>query len=55
MDREMPDKPKWELYNLAQDRSEKQNLAAAYPDKVSALEATWQQELRKVRAMAELK
>jgi len=32
---------KWELYNLAADRSELNNLAAAMPEKVQAMSAQW--------------
>jgi len=33
----------WELYNLATDRCEQQNLAAAQPDRVRDMAARWQQ------------
>jgi arylsulfatase len=32
----------WELYNLADDRSELRNLASKYPDRVNELAAQWQ-------------
>ncbi|MDA2938026.1 sulfatase-like hydrolase/transferase [Acidobacteria bacterium AH-259-A15] len=32
----------WDLYNLARDRTEMNNLAAKYPDKVKALEKLWE-------------
>jgi arylsulfatase len=35
----------WELYDLAQDRSETTNLAASHPDKVREFETLWQQQL----------
>jgi arylsulfatase len=31
----------WELYNLAEDRSETNNLAGEYPDKVRELDSLW--------------
>ena len=31
----------WELYNLKEDRTEMNNLAAAYPDKVAAMKTEW--------------
>ena len=34
----------WELYNLAEDRSECHNLAAAMPDRVAAMVDRWWQE-----------
>jgi arylsulfatase A-like enzyme len=37
-----PQPPKWELYNLAEDRSEAHDLADRYPDKVAALAAEWE-------------
>ena len=33
----------WELYNVAEDRTESRNLAAARPDKLNELLAAWQQ------------
>ncbi|WP_345948307.1 arylsulfatase [Mucilaginibacter sp. PAMB04274] len=33
----------WQLYNIAQDRSETNNLAAKYPQKMKALEALYEQ------------
>ena len=41
----------WELYNLRSDRSELTNLAAAFPDKVRALEATWTRIAGECRAL----
>ncbi len=34
----------WELYDLATDRAESKNLAAAHPDRVKALAAAWERE-----------
>jgi arylsulfatase len=34
-------KEPWELYHLAKDRSETQNLAKAHPEKLKALVALW--------------
>jgi arylsulfatase A-like enzyme len=31
----------WELFNLAADRTETNNLAAIYPDKLKQLDALW--------------
>jgi len=42
----------WELYNLASDRNETENLAQQYPEKVSDLERTWTQELESFRELA---
>jgi arylsulfatase len=36
----------WELYNLANDRSETINLAAAYPDRVQEMKAAWIQHAK---------
>ncbi|MEN2413612.1 arylsulfatase [Flavobacterium mesophilum] len=41
------DKDKWELYNVDKDRSESQDLAAKYPDKVKELEKIWLEEAKK--------
>ncbi len=41
----MPDGTKvkqWELYDLAKDRTEVNNLAAAHPEKVKELAAKWE-------------
>mgnify|MGYP002625030572 CR=1 FL=1 len=32
----------WELYDLAADRTELHNLAAAYPEEVARLSAAWE-------------
>jgi len=37
----MPDPLKWELYNLAEDRCETNDLALHYPQRVAAMEARW--------------
>lgn len=47
-----PKQPVWELYNLSEDRSEMNNLAGQFPDKVKQLRAIWQREFEKVKAMA---
>jgi len=33
----------WELYNMAEDRSETHNLADSHPQKVNELKAEWNQ------------
>jgi arylsulfatase len=42
----------WELYDLAADRCETKNLAAAEPARVAALEATWNRVAEECRALA---
>lgn len=42
----------WELYNLADDRAEQKNLATQMPDKVSELEAVWQEQTDSFTALA---
>jgi arylsulfatase len=42
----------WELFDLAADRSESNNLADKHPDKVRELEALWNQRLAEFRALA---
>jgi arylsulfatase len=42
------DKP-WELYNLANDRSETRDLADKHPDKVRELENAWQKRAESFR------
>jgi arylsulfatase len=37
------DRDTWELYNLANDRCEQHNLAAAQPARVRVMAARWQQ------------
>ncbi len=39
---------KWELYHLAVDRTETNNLADTYPEKVKAMREQWRQWARKV-------
>ena len=39
----MPNEIRWELYNLAQDRSETTNLADQHPNRVRRLAAEWQE------------
>ena len=39
----MPNEIRWELYNLANDRSETTNLADEHPERVRRLAAEWQQ------------
>ena len=43
---------KWELYNLAEDRTETNDLAAQHPDKVKELEAAWQANLDEIQELA---
>jgi len=42
----------WELYDMAKDRSETNNLAAAQPEKVKELEARWQKQMEETTALA---
>jgi arylsulfatase len=42
----------WELYDLATDRCETRNLAAAEPERVKTLEATWNRIADECRALA---
>lgn len=42
----------WELYNLAADRSETEDLSANYPDKVRELEAAWNRRNDECTALA---
>ena len=37
----MPEEAEWELYNLAVDRTERNNLANSHPERVAALAAEW--------------
>ncbi|UUO06441.1 arylsulfatase [Blastopirellula sp. J2-11] len=37
----MPEKIEWELYNLAEDRCETNDLAAAHPDRLRTMIAAW--------------
>ncbi|MSU57931.1 MAG: arylsulfatase [Pedosphaera sp.] len=43
---------RWELYNLARDRSETKNLAAQMPEKVRELESAWTRHLEEFSALA---
>ncbi len=45
----LDNKSAWELYNLAKDRTETNNLAKQYPEKVAALKKLWQQEAEKTQ------
>ena len=41
----MADKPgpnAWELYNIAEDRTERNNLAAKFPERVKEMSARWE-------------
>ena len=38
----MPNPPKWELYNMQDDRQEQTNLAAEKPELVKKLAAEWE-------------
>ena len=39
----MPENGQWELYNIAQDRSELNDLANEMPERVGELAGLWQQ------------
>ncbi|MGB3585061.1 MAG: sulfatase/phosphatase domain-containing protein, partial [Tunicatimonas sp.] len=43
---------KWELYNMAEDRSETQNLASQYPERVEELSQMWQNWADRVGVVA---
>jgi L-rhamnose mutarotase len=43
----------WELYNLQQDRSETNDLAAKHPEKVMELELAWLKEAEALRRLAQ--
>ncbi|WP_336515355.1 arylsulfatase [Pollutibacter soli] len=45
------DQDKWELYHVAVDRSESENLADKYPEKVKELQALWLEEAKKNNAL----
>ena len=48
-----PDKEgPWELYNLGTDRTETNDLAARYPDKVRKLAQVWTDRLAEFRELA---
>jgi arylsulfatase len=42
----------WELYDLAKDRGESQNLAAKHPDKVRELSALWERRATEFKQLA---
>ncbi len=42
----------WELFNLEEDRTESNNLAASRPDKVQEMEKEWNSMLREIREVA---
>jgi arylsulfatase len=42
----------WELYHLANDRSETIDLAAAFPERVRRMSAVWQQQEARFRRQA---
>jgi arylsulfatase len=42
----------WELYDLASDRGEMNNLAVEHPDKVRELAGRWKKQLEQITAMA---
>src|SRR5690606_15680725 len=44
-------KSDWELYNLAEDRTELHNLADEYPDKVEALSGLWNEWARELNVL----
>lgn len=44
----MPHEIAWELYNLADDRCETNDLAKEFPDRVQAMAARWEQWARRV-------
>ncbi|UII20065.1 arylsulfatase [Fulvivirga ligni] len=41
---QLDDNSPWQLYNLAEDRTELHNLADQHPDRVKAMEATWKEK-----------
>ncbi len=43
---------RWELYDLAKDRSETKDLALTYPEKASELQQVWQGKMDEFRALA---
>jgi arylsulfatase len=45
----------WELFNLAADRSESENLASTHPEKVEELEAQWEAILAEIHKVAPVK
>ncbi len=51
----MPREIAWELYNLAEDRCETNDLAAKHPDRVRAMAADWERWARHVQVLYEAK
>ncbi len=49
----MPHEIQWELYNLAEDRCETNDLAEMYPDRVREMAAEWEQWARHVGVIYE--
>jgi len=49
----MPHDIRWELYNLAEDRCETNDLADRYPDRVKAMVAEWERWARRVQVSYE--
>ena len=47
----MPHEIQWELYNLAEDRCETNDLAGDYPERVRAMAAEWEQWARRVNVI----
>ena len=47
-DPSQPDQPVWELYNVAKDRAEQNNLAESMPEKVAELKSAWEAEYEKI-------
>ncbi len=45
------DKDEWELYHVAEDRSESKNLAAEYPEKLEELIQAWFEEAEKNKVL----
>lgn len=45
----LPRQDKWELYNLAEDRTETNNLAEKMPEKMAELKALWQKEAERLQ------
>lgn len=43
----------WELYNLANNRSETKKLVKQYPEKAGEMEQAWLQHARELHALAE--
>jgi arylsulfatase A-like enzyme len=49
----MPHEIEWELYNLAEDRCETNDLADVYPERVEAMAAEWEEWARRVGVIYE--